>query len=334
VAVVGLAAGCTLQTAGAPKGDLALHATFDDAQHLVVGHAVKVADVTVGTVTGIELDGYRARVTLSIVDGRRIPVGTSAVLAQTSLLGENYVRLQFPDGFDPEQGPFLSRGDEIVTTSIEPELEHVAERAIEVVGAIQTGDVSQILDAASEGLGGRGAQLDQIVDQLARLGEVFAGQQGDLAAIVDGLGRVGVELGAGAEDIGRFVDTLAGASDTLATQRERLVTTVAQLTELARVLNDVVLEPHGERLGILLTQLDPIAATLASSRQTIEDLVSHLEILATRVPLAVDRNHAILLYAWAAGIITLDGEVIPFPFEGSRGAQAVVALLSPPGAEK
>ena len=31
---------CTLQTAGAPKGRLTLSAVFDDAQHLVTGHAV------------------------------------------------------------------------------------------------------------------------------------------------------------------------------------------------------------------------------------------------------------------------------------------------------
>ncbi|MER7541686.1 MlaD family protein [Spirillospora sp. NPDC127506] len=93
VAVALAVSGCSYQTAGAPKGDLTLTATFDDAQGLVAGHSVQMSDITIGTVTKVELVGYKARATLSIEDGIKIPKGTRAEIKVTSLLGENYVDL-------------------------------------------------------------------------------------------------------------------------------------------------------------------------------------------------------------------------------------------------
>ncbi|NED57475.1 MCE family protein, partial [Micromonospora aurantiaca] len=73
VAAVLAVSGCSYKTAGAPKGDLTLTATFDDAQGLVAGHSVQMSDITIGTVTKVELAGYKAKATLSIEDDVKIP---------------------------------------------------------------------------------------------------------------------------------------------------------------------------------------------------------------------------------------------------------------------
>ena len=109
-AVVALSASCSLQTTGALKGHMSLIAEFPDAQHLVAGHSVRIGDVQVGSVTKVALDGYKARVTMSIIDGHRIPVGTRPELGLSSLLGENFVQLDLPPHFDPVHGPFLKSG--------------------------------------------------------------------------------------------------------------------------------------------------------------------------------------------------------------------------------
>ena len=47
-----------------------LTAVFTDVGDLVAGHSVQVADVRVGSITGIELtDDYQAKVTMRIKDG-------------------------------------------------------------------------------------------------------------------------------------------------------------------------------------------------------------------------------------------------------------------------
>ncbi|WP_449065948.1 MlaD family protein [Planomonospora algeriensis] len=103
--VLATSAACSLQTLGAPSGELTLTAVFDDVQSLVAGHSVQVADVRIGSVTDIRLEGYRARVTLSVEDGHRVPEGTSAVVAKTSILGENYVELRLPEAPGPRTWP-------------------------------------------------------------------------------------------------------------------------------------------------------------------------------------------------------------------------------------
>src|SRR3546814_6823664 len=59
VAVAAMA-GCSLP--GQITGPVELTAVFDDVGDLVTGHSVQVADVRVGSITGIELtDDYRAK---------------------------------------------------------------------------------------------------------------------------------------------------------------------------------------------------------------------------------------------------------------------------------
>jgi phospholipid/cholesterol/gamma-HCH transport system substrate-binding protein len=318
------AAGCNLQTTDALKGHLTLYATFDDAQHLVAGHAVRVGDVQVGSVTHVALAGYRARVTMSIADGHHIPVGTTAVLGITSLLGENYVQLTYPPSFDPVHGPFLASGAQITDTSVQPALEQVTAQAINLLGALSAGDLSKIVTAAAQGLGGRGAELHTLVGQLASVGQVYAGQSGQLATIVDGLGKLGASLGANAGQIGTLIANLAGATSTLATQRERIIGTVQALTGLAQALNDHVLVPHAAQLETLLAQLDPIVSIVAGDKTNLEDLITNVGSFVVDLHKNVD-NGALLLYIWFSTLILPNGTRVPT----QGGAQAVTSLLRP-----
>jgi phospholipid/cholesterol/gamma-HCH transport system substrate-binding protein len=323
--VVAIAA-CDLQTAGAPKGRLKLYAEFDDAQHLVAGHAVKVADVQVGTVTKVALDGVRARVTMSIEDGRRIPVGTTATLSQTSLLGENYVQLQFPESFDATTGPFLTSGSTIEHTGVEPTLEHVTEQAINALGAIETGDLSAIVQALATGFGGRGAELHQLIDDLATVGTTFASQSADIQRVLDGLGKLGHDLAANSNAVGTLIDDVASATSALSGQRDRFVDALGHLNDLATALNEHVLEPHSAQLDHVLQQLAPIAATLAQDRDTIGLLLDNLRITSERGGHAQDASGAILIYAWITGLILPGGQVV----STTSGGDAVHSLLEPP----
>jgi len=155
-AAVLLVSGCSYQTAGAPKGDLTLTATFDDVQQLVAGHSVQMADITVGTVTKVELVGYKARVTLSIEDDVKIPQGTRAEIKVTSLLGENYVELQMPPGRSMSTGPFLADGGVISNTGVQPSFEEVVGRAGPLIEALAGDDVATVVNAGATALDGNG----------------------------------------------------------------------------------------------------------------------------------------------------------------------------------
>jgi phospholipid/cholesterol/gamma-HCH transport system substrate-binding protein len=319
--------GCDIRTAGAPKGAMTLTVVFDDAQHLVPGHAVKVADVQIGTVISVELEGYRARVTMSIADGRSIPEGTRASLSQTSLLGENYVRLEYPDGYDPATDPAMTDGEEFPSGGSDPTLEQVTSDALDVLGAIEGGDLARIVEALSTGVAGRGDELHTMIEQLQRVGATFASQRDDLAAAIDGLAALGRSLAADdGATITRLTDDLAAAARTLAEQRARFVDTLTRVDELAQVLNDDVLIPHGAALDQILSEADDVTTTLAANRDTIAGLLHNLSILSDRAPHAFDDVGGILIYGWITALLLPDGSQVPL------AQTSALTLLAPPGA--
>ena len=313
-----LVGGCSLRTAGSPKGDVTLTARFDDVGELVVGHAVQVADVPVGTVTGVELDGHRALVTMSIEDGTRVPRGTRAEVAKTSLLGENYVALLFPPGVDPTTAPTLEDGEEITDTGTAAEFEQLTAQATEVLGALVADDLATIVDAGAEGFGGRGNQMGAMLEQLRAVVSTYAEQREDIGAAVDGFAAMGADLSAGSADIDTALVQLAQATSVMASDRERMVATIEALTRMAAETNDVVLEPHAEELAALLERLGPIVHEVASQSSTLERFIAGQLLFITRIDdNVVDGQQT--QYVWGAG--TAPGS----------GSDDVFALLSPTG---
>lgn len=328
-AALALASGaCTLQTAGGPKGDLTLVSRFDDVQHLVVGHSVRVADVPVGTVTDIDLDGYDAVVEMSIRNGRDIPVGTVASVSATSLLGENYVRLRFPEEVAP---PYHEDGDELATGSADASFEELTIQLLAVLRAIEGEDVADIVDAGATAIGGRGDALGGLMRRLDELGDGLIGQSEQLVRAMDSFAVLGSDLAAGSESFGRSIETTAEATGTLAAQGDRVVTMVQELTELAGSLDANVLGPHREELDRILDQLAPVADVLVQDSDTIIALLEALRTASPLLPRMID-DHEALTYGifdtfYPPGsdepIHPGDGGVLP------QGSDAVTALLAP-----
>ena len=94
-------------------GSYPLSASFRSAEGIAVGSDVRLAGISVGSVTGLELDpaSYQARATLTVRDGLEIPEDSDVKIASESLLGGSFVEIS------PGASEFmLQAGDEIVNT--------------------------------------------------------------------------------------------------------------------------------------------------------------------------------------------------------------------------
>ena len=94
-------------------GDYQLTASFRSAEGVTVGTDVRLAGVSVGTVTSLDLnpETYRADATFAVDDAVLVPEDSSAAVAQEGLLGGTYIDLQ------PGGSPFnLEPGSEILDT--------------------------------------------------------------------------------------------------------------------------------------------------------------------------------------------------------------------------
>lgn len=288
-----LAAGCSLP--GRVGGPVEVTAVFDDVSDLVVNHAVQVADVRVGSISGIELtEDFRARVTMELQDGLELPADSVAVLRQTSLLGEKFVEIRPRDPSDscdapPERG-VLDDGDTITCTREAPELEVVTEQAVEilsVVAANRAEDLQVLIETGAVGFGGRAEELRSLIDHLVVISGTLADQTENIVAIIDGLDRTSATLAAGAPELDALLVNLADATTLLAENREQAVATLRELTRLAQNQNQLVFEPYLEQTSRQIEQLDAILARVVAGRSEVGALLDFLAQFIERVPLAI-----------------------------------------------
>ena len=113
-------------------GGLTLYASFDEIGGLAPRSPVVIGGVKVGQVKRIELapDGsFRARVTMDVDKGLKLPDDTQAAVLTQGVLGNQYVGLS-PGGSDT----LLAEGGEITYTQSAVVIERLIGKVIESLG--------------------------------------------------------------------------------------------------------------------------------------------------------------------------------------------------------
>jgi phospholipid/cholesterol/gamma-HCH transport system substrate-binding protein len=294
-----VAGGCTLP--GRVEGPVELTATFEDVGDLVAGHSVQVADVRVGSITSIELtDDYRAMVTMRIKDDLGLPDNAEAVLRTTSLLGEKFIELRVPRDEDGQEQPsdgVLADGDEITNAVQAPELEFVAEEAVQVLAGVVSNDLAALIETGAVGFGGRASELGSLIDGLAVVSSTMADQTGNIVAIIERLDRATATLAGGSGKIDQLLLNLAETTEVLADNRELALQTIRDLTRLAKDQNEMVFEPFRADLDRQITQLDALLQTVAAQREEVGVLVDWLAQFTLKIPKGIPEDFA-QIYGW------------------------------------
>jgi phospholipid/cholesterol/gamma-HCH transport system substrate-binding protein len=191
-------------------------------QGLGSGTPVKIRGVTVGSVTGVELTGGgRARLSLRLDSGTRVPDSVTASIEPASAFGPKYVALV--PGAHAGTGPYLASGARIARTSDPSDLSDLLARADAGLGAIDAQEAGTIVHTVAVGLHGQGARLRETIDQTGVLLNVayknrgnartFAGDAADLSGA---LRDKGDELTAISGDANALIGAAAGGKGRLA----------------------------------------------------------------------------------------------------------------------
>lgn len=301
-----LAGACTLP--GRVQGPVELTATFDDVGDLVAGHSVQVADVRVGSITKIVLtDDFRAAVTMKVKDGLELPADSVAVLRTTSLLGEKFVELRplrtGDDCDDTDSSGVLESGDVVGCAIQAPELEFVAEEAVNVLAGVVTNDLASLIETGAVGFGGRAAELGTLLDSLAVVSSTMADQTGNIVRIVDGLDQATSTLATSSGKVDQLLVNLADTAELLSDNRELTLQTLRDLTRLARDQNDLVFEPYQADLERQVAQLDGLLAAVVGQREEVGVLIDWLAKFTLTVPKGIPDDFA-QVYGWFQPAVT------------------------------
>ncbi|MGN9777083.1 MCE family protein [Micromonospora sp. H33] len=283
LAVALLPAGCGLPEVtelplpgGAPDGrGYRVTAEFRDVLDLVPQAAVKVDDVTVGSVEKISLAGWTAQVVLHIDTDVRLPANATAAVRQSSLLGEKYVTVAAPSG--PSATGTLADGDIIPLSRTTRGVE--VEEVLAALGLLLNGgglaqlrtinqELATALDGREPAVRDALRQLDTFIGGLER-------QKTDIVRAVEALDRLTDRLARQQQVIGDAVDSLAPGLTVLEEQREQLTGVLTALGDLGRVGTRVVESSRADTVASLKA-LKPILEQLVRAG---DDLPKSLDFM-------------------------------------------------------
>jgi len=243
-------------------------AEFADVLDLVPQSSVKVAQVTVGTVERIELNGWTARVTLRLPNSVRLPDNAVAELKQTSLLGEKYVQLEPPKGIAPVG--VLGNGDDIplARTGRNTEVEEVLSALSLLLNGGGVGQLKLIQAELSNALGGNETQIRDLLVQL----DTFVGgldkQKAEIVRAIDGIDALSAKIAQRRGDLAAALEALPKGLKVLADQRRQLTGMLTALSNLGAVGTRVITATKADTVANLQA-LAPVLGSLVSAGDSL-----------------------------------------------------------------
>lgn len=263
-------------------------ATFDDVSDLTTRGAVKIADVTVGSVRAIELDeDNRARVTLTIDPDVALPSRVTARLRKTNVLGERFVEL-VPD---QSSGGRFTSGSQIPQTQVVPELEELVFAGTDLVAAVAADRLAAAIEAGATGLEGRGGTLNALLDDLTEVVSSYQANSADLVRLVDGLESFLADVGPEADLHGRAVEEVLRFNQVLAAEDERLLDTLTQVRALATTGTDIM-TTHRSRIDAFFRRINRITDELVARDEDLSRLFFELQRHNNSTIEGVNSEHA------------------------------------------
>jgi phospholipid/cholesterol/gamma-HCH transport system substrate-binding protein len=262
-------------TEGGGPGSYHVQAQLPNVTNIQPNSRVRVGDVTVGTVTKVERQGWHALVSMTINADVNLPANATAKVGQTSLLGALHIALATPAGVPP-QGR-LHEG------SVIP-LSHAAAYP----------STEQTLSVASLLLNGGG--LGQIQDITTAFSTAFAGRENDLRTLIRRLDEFIGRLDQQKDGILAATDSVNNLAGQFADQKPLVDKALQTIPDALSVLKDQRdnLTEAFDRLGkFSALAADSANNTKAALVQEFKDIGPVLKSLANAGP-ALTRSLSLL----------------------------------------
>lgn len=229
----------------AQRGDsITVTAVFRDATGLRTGDDVRVAGVRVGRVTATRVGTGDERglavVTLSVSSDQVLHRDVTASIDYLNLMGQRYVALSRTNRTaDAER---MADGDRIPLGQTRPALDLTAMfNAFEpVFELLQPGDINQLATNIVQVLQGQGPTIEHLLQQTADLTSGLVDREDTLARVVDNVTLVLETTDEHRAELTDLVDGLDSLTSGLATDRDRIATSLDGIARLSATTADLV----------------------------------------------------------------------------------------------
>ncbi|HYO61571.1 MAG TPA: MCE family protein [Actinomycetota bacterium] len=242
------------------KDVYSVNAVFSDATGLLNGDPVKIAGVTVGKVTGFQVERGQAIVTIEVEADVELPENVIADIKYRNLLGQRTINLVRPES--PSTEP-LTEGETIPVENTKPALDL----------ALVFNNLRPLIQSTNP----------EDINAVARaVLKVFKGREDDFAATLGNIGAITQTLADRDQRLARLVTDLNDLTQVLNSQKGNIRVSLDRFTELMESLADAT--PTIERV---VDQLDDASGRfgglIARNRSNLDQELADLNVLLTIV---------------------------------------------------
>ena len=260
---------------GSGGSELTAIATFSDVSNLATGAPVQMADITVGSVRTIHLQGVDAMVTMSIQRSARVPADVTASVQTTTILGERVIELQ-PGGGVTNSSPLLADGARISHTVVVPDLEQLVKGGAQLFAPISASALASLVEAGGQGFGDQGQDIHRLIDDLSAVSAGYATQTTTIRNLINSLDQLSSATAPDAQANAQAVTNLAQTTQILAAQSARFEDMLTALNGLS-VQSRSILDNYLSQIGIQLSGLAAVTKVLAGEQTDLANVLIYLK---------------------------------------------------------
>ena len=264
-------------TEGGGAGAFDIQVQLPDITNLQPNSRVRVADVTVGTVTKVELQDWHALLTLRLNSEVDLPANATATIGQTSLLGSLHVELAPPAGMPPQgrlhQGSMIP----LANSTAYPTTEQTLAAVSMLLNGGGLGQMQDITTALSTALRGREADLRNLINQLETFVAKTSEQTGDIIEATNKLNSLTGKFAAQQPVFDKAVRTIPDALQVLKDQRDNLIAALDRLGKFSALAADSTRQTKES----LVREFDNLGPVLESLADAGPNMTRSLSILTT-----------------------------------------------------
>jgi phospholipid/cholesterol/gamma-HCH transport system substrate-binding protein len=262
-------------TGGGGPGSYVIQAQLPNVDRVEPNSRVQIGDVTVGTVTKIELQAWHALVTIRLDGDVGLPANATAKVGQTSLLGRPHIELAAPQGVPPEG--FLREGSMIplLSGSTYPSVEHTLAAVSMLLNGGGIGQVQDITRELSVAFGGHADVVRHLIGQLDQFISRLNEQTDDIIAATTSLNNLADEFAQQKPVLDNALRTIPGALAVLRDERTNLVNALDHLGKLSALSANSV-DQTKDALVQELKDAGPVFESLANAGPALTRSLSML----------------------------------------------------------
>jgi phospholipid/cholesterol/gamma-HCH transport system substrate-binding protein len=272
IAVIGLLVIAAISWIGFNANDLPFvsHGTgytayFTEAAGLAPGNTVRIAGVTVGTVTGVSLDGAQVKVSFDVENAWVGDDSTVAIGIET-ILGEKYLAV------DP-LGPGPQEPSELIPASRTTSPYDVTQ-ALQQVGTVfqqvDTTSVAKALEDISATFANTPPAVHQALTGLAALSQTIASQDSQIATLLQGTSQLS---GTVASEDSEFQSLINDGNLLLAEleQQQQAIGSLLTGTQALSTQLETLVKNDESTLGPMLAKLDKVTTVLEQNQANLQE---------------------------------------------------------------